>query len=158
MFEYCLEHCNMARHNRINTWSLYFITGLLILLFVYAGMSKLLSYRIFANQLSRSPLVNNYAGLIAIALPVTELIIALLLSFKRTMMAGIYSFIGLMFIFTAYILGMLFSGVHLPCSCGGVIKYLGWKQHVAVNLFFIALAFIALWMVKRNKNIVVQRA
>jgi hypothetical protein len=33
---------------------------------------------------------------------------------------------------------MLAFDTSLPCSCGGIIAKLSWKEHVVFNLFFIA--------------------
>ena len=39
-----------------------------------------------------------------------------------------------------YLLWMLRTEQHLPCSCGGVIQHLTWGQHIVFNGFFIAVA------------------
>jgi putative oxidoreductase len=49
-----------------------------------------------------------------------------------------------MLLFTFYILYMLLFEKHLPCSCGGVLKEMTWKQHLVFNLFFTAIAFTGL--------------
>jgi hypothetical protein len=48
-----------------------------------------------------------------------------------------------MCIFTVYIGCMLLFAPDLPCSCGGIIRQLSWKQHLLLNLFLLVLAGIA---------------
>jgi len=45
-----------------------------------------------------------------------------------------------MAILTVYLALMLGTEKHLPCSCGGAIESLTWRQHILFNLFFLALA------------------
>lgn len=41
---------------------------------------------------------------------------------------------------------MMSFSKRLPCSCGGVIALLSWKQHIAFNLFFLSLAVIGIYL------------
>src|SRR5262245_13181963 len=97
------------------------ISSLLILLFVYTAISKLLDYDTFKVQLGKSPFINSFAGIVAWALPAGEIIVALALAFKKTRLLGLYVSLFLMTMFTAYIYAMLHYSYYLPCSCGGVL-------------------------------------
>lgn len=125
------------------------ITALLIGLFVYASLSKLLSYPVFAAQLHTHPYLKPFAGFLAWAVPVVELGVAALLFVPHTRLAGFTGAFVLMSIFTLYIAGMLLLDSHLPCSCGGVLQDLTWKQHLVFNVFFTLLAFIG-WRLKKG--------
>ena len=120
------------------------IAALLILLFVYASISKLLGFELFASQLHISPLLSPISKVIAVVLPTIEIIIAGLLLFKRTQMTGLVGSIILLLLFTIYIMIMLAFYKNLPCSCGGVIAKMTWKEHLIFNLFFIVLCGIAI--------------
>lgn len=124
----------------MNKWISDIISALLIFLWAYAACSKLLQYDSFRGQLAASPFVGRFAGIIAAMLPVIELGAALMLTAKGTRIAGLYISFALLLIFTLYIAAMLLSGSHLPCTCGGVIQSLSWKQHLAMNILFIMLA------------------
>src|SRR5690606_21323683 len=115
------------------------IASLLILLFVYAGISKLLDYDTFKFQLGRSPYVTNMAGFVAWALPAGEIIIAVLLIFQRTRLLGLYASFSLMLLFTGYIYTMLNFSHYIPCSCGGVLSEMSWMQHLIFNIVFTIL-------------------
>jgi hypothetical protein len=121
------------------------ISGLLILLFAYAAVNKLMEFGKFRNVLSDAPLIGNYAAFVAAAVPVAELIIVLLLMIPGTQKTGLSAATGLLMIFTVYLVFMVLTDPHLPCSCGGVIQQLSWKQHIGFNIFFIALGIIAIY-------------
>ncbi|MGB8194393.1 MAG: MauE/DoxX family redox-associated membrane protein, partial [Chitinophagaceae bacterium] len=79
------------------------ISSLLILLFMYAAVSKLLDYQTFKLQLNRSPFITQFAGVTAWALPAGEILVALALTFLPTRLVGLYASLFLMTMFTAYI-------------------------------------------------------
>ncbi|HEY5463213.1 MAG TPA: MauE/DoxX family redox-associated membrane protein [Hanamia sp.] len=121
------------------------ICGLLILLFLYAAISKLLAFGQFRFVLSRAPLTGNHSTLIAALVPAMELIIAALLIIPSSSKAGMMSAVSLLIVFTTYVAFMVLTDPDLPCSCGGVIQQLSWKQHIAFNIFFIVLAIIGIY-------------
>jgi hypothetical protein len=129
-----------------------FITALLVLLFVYTASDKLFHFDVFKNQLERSPFIGGYNQWVAVMLPVCELLIAGMLVFNTTKKIGLYAFLLLMLLFTGYIIAMLLSGKHLPCSCGGVLKQMTWKQHIVFNLFFVGLAITVIVLEYRTRN------
>ncbi len=122
------------------------ITALLIVLFVYAGLSKLLDHRTFSLQLAQSPLLSSWAFVIAWALPTGELLLAAALVIPPTRLLGLYASLILLIVFTLYLVYMLSFSTHLPCSCGGIISSLSWKQHVGFNSVFILLAGVGIWL------------
>lgn len=124
-------------------------TGILFL-FVYTAISKLADHERFRDALHSSALLRNYAGLIAWAIPISELIAALLLMIPSTRLKGLYVSLGLLILFTLYILWMIFFADHLPCNCGGFISKLSWKQHVWFNLFFIGVSIAGIYSFKQQ--------
>lgn len=126
------------------------ICCLLILLFIYSSLSKLSDYDRFVVQLSKSPYITAYADLIAWSIPATEILIALLLVIKRARLLGLYASFFLMSLFTAYLIIMLNFSYYIPCSCGGVLEYLSWNQHIVFNAFFIILSSAGAIMQHKN--------
>lgn len=116
------------------------ISCLLVLLFVYAAGSKLMDYTKFRVELGKSPLLTSFAPLVAWSIPVIELGIALLLSFSRTRLAGLYASFTLMLLFTLYIGYILRFSDYIPCSCGGVLQNMNWQSHLYFNIFFILIS------------------
>jgi hypothetical protein len=120
------------------------IASLFIFLFVYTAVSKLFQFELFQSTLYKSPLIGERAGFIAYSLPVIELFVAALLFFNRTLNFGFYLSFLLMVLFTAYISYMLLFEKNLPCSCGGILYILTWRQHLIFNCLFTGLAFIGI--------------
>jgi len=125
------------------------IAALFILLFTYTALSKLTQQEAFEITLTKSPLITTYAGLISFALPISELIVAGFLFFPKTKLAGLYSSLLLMLLFTAYLSYMTLFIKDLPCSCGGVLQQLSWQQHLWFNIFFTGLAVLGIYLQRR---------
>jgi uncharacterized membrane protein YphA (DoxX/SURF4 family) len=126
------------------------ISALFILLFIYTATSKLMDYVSFREVLKTSPLIGNWASTIAWLLPILEISIGLLLLLPKTRLLGLWSSFIVMIGFTAYLVYMIYFTPNLPCSCGGVLKQMTWKEHLILNLAFIFLALIGLIINKRN--------
>lgn len=117
---------------------------LFVLLFVYAALTKLLDFQKFVVQLGQSPILTNYATVLAWAVPFLELVISAILIIPRTRMVGLCAAFSLMVMFTSYIvLAMRFSE-YVPCSCGGVLEGLTWTQHLIFNVVFVLLGLAGL--------------
>lgn len=142
--------CTM-KNSTLNTWLIEIISALLILLFVYTGISKLNEQSNFRAVLSESPLIGSKANFFSWVLPITELTTASLLFFPFTRKWGFIISLMLMSLFTAYIAYIIFFMPHLPCSCGGVLKQMTWTQHLTFNIFITGLTTVGLWLYQKNK-------
>jgi len=120
------------------------ISFLYILLFVYAAANKVLDFEHFLVQLGQSPLLGSYAGYVAYLVPVAELIIAALLMFPLTRFSGLLAAFSLMLMFTAYIIIILNWSSFIPCSCGGILSKMGWKEHLVFNIVFVMLGLVGI--------------
>jgi hypothetical protein len=128
------------------------ITVFNIILFLYTGISKITDYIEFNEQLADSPILRSAATPIALLLPWVEFAIVLMLIVPRWRLKGLYLTVGLMILFTAYIIGLFSINKELPCSCGGIIASLSWKQHLIFNTVFILLNAIAIRLQKTEKK------
>ena len=117
------------------------ISFLFIILFLYTGVSKLMEYAVFKEQIAESPVLQPVAPFIAWALPLTELLVSLMLIIPRWRLKGLYASLLLMIAFTIYIGAIMTFAKELPCSCGGIISLLSWRDHLILNSVFILLAF-----------------
>ena len=118
------------------------ISALFVILFIYTGLNKLLDYDTFRFQMGRSPYLQNKSGMVAATLPGGELLVALALIVPRTRLAGLYASFFLMSLFTGYVAIMLSFSYYLPCSCGGILQALSWRQHLVFNSLFTILSVI----------------
>ncbi len=117
------------------------IAFLFIVLFLYTGISKLMDYSVFKEQIALSPILSPMSKWVAVTIiPGAEIIVSLMLFIPRSRSNGLYASLVLMTLFTAYIIYILIFNDRLPCTCGGVLEALCWKQHLLLNIFLVGLA------------------
>ncbi|MGV3766818.1 MAG: MauE/DoxX family redox-associated membrane protein [Chitinophagaceae bacterium] len=115
-----------------------------IFIFAYTGLDKLVHHEFFRVQLLSHHLLKNHAILISWALPVIEIIVALLMFFHTTRRVGLLIGLSLMSAFTAYLLYLVTTAPHLPCSCAGIFSFMSWNMHIIFN---VACALLILLLV-----------
>ena len=128
------------------------IAALLILLFLYASVSKFLDFKRFIDEMNNQPLPNSWTPFLVWGIPFLEIVISAALLFEYTRLLAFYASFVLMTLFTIYaimILAHLFP--YVPCSCGGVIRKLTWPQHLALNLIYVVLSVLGL-VLQRKKS------
>ena len=132
---------NQLKSDKTKKVALEIICFLFILLFTYAAVTKLMDYQKFTVQIGQSPLLTDFAGVLAWAVPGVELLIAGMLAITRLRLIGLYAAFSLMVMFTAYIIAILQFSDSIPCSCGGVLEAMGWTEHLIFNIGFVLLGF-----------------
>lgn len=126
--------------------------SLFALLFTYAALSKILDFENFQVQLGQSPLLTAFAGPVSYAVPIAELLLAVLLFADSTRTVALFCSYSLMCMFTAYIYIILNWSSFIPCSCGGILEKLGWTEHLLFNAAFIILGITAIFCLPSNNN------
>ncbi|MDP2452503.1 MULTISPECIES: MauE/DoxX family redox-associated membrane protein [unclassified Kaistella] len=111
-----------------------------MVLLVYAAVSKMRDFENFQVQLAQSPLLSAYSGFISYGVIALELVIAGVLAFPQVRRVGLYASFGLMVAFTVYIYLILNYSDFVPCSCGGILEKLGWREHLIFNGVCVVLA------------------
>lgn len=127
------------------------ISFLFMLLFLYTVASKWLHFEQFYKQMNLQPFDDKFTPLLVWGVPIAELICVVLLVFNKTRLMGLYMSTFLMILFTGYV-GLVKIGYYekVPCSCGGVINKFTWSQHLALNIFFLLLGIIGIWLQRRK--------
>ncbi|MYY43979.1 DoxX family protein [Elizabethkingia anophelis] len=131
---------------------IHIISYFFVLLFIYAGMSKLLDFENFQVQLAQSPLLSAYAGFVSYAIIGIEFIVAIALCIPRTRLTGLYASLGLMAGFTIYIYLILNYSDFIPCSCGGILEKLGWREHLVFNIGCVVLAVVGILLLEKQRG------
>jgi hypothetical protein len=131
---------------------------LLLLLFVYTSASKFLNYDrfIFQMRLAPVPWMKILAPILAWLVPSIETLIAIgfvigVLFIPAFKVKSLYASVILLLAFEIYIMVMLSSGLHLPCTCGGIISQMGWKQHLLFNGLFIIAGILSIRFLTKHK-------
>ncbi len=130
----------------------YLVSVLFIILFTYAALAKLLTYRLFEAQLGQSPLLLPFAKWLAWIVPSIELVISILLFVDRFRLFSLYACFGLMALFTNYIIVLMNYTYYVPCSCGGILQHMSWKMHLLFNIVFILLAISGIFALQSHRH------
>lgn len=130
------------------------IVFLIVLLWTYTAASKLADFSAFKTEMANQPFSAGFTTLLIWSIPPVELLAAFLLLFDKTRLRGLYLSFFLMLLFTGYI-GLVLLGYYerVPCSCGGVLKQLGWQAHFWFNKFFMFLSFSGIYLERRLSKI-----
>lgn len=124
---------------------------LLIVVFAYPGMNKLLEIKKFEEQLSFSPLLPDaITPYLAWIIPILLLTLAGLLLIRRLRPIVLKVYIGLMGLFTLYIIAILTVASFIPCSCIGFSDRLSWKQQLFMNVIILILSLFTLNLKKET--------
>ncbi len=127
--------------------------ALLIILFLYTSVSKFIDFRQFIGAMGNQPLPAQVKPLLVWIVPVSEVLISLALLSEYTRLAGFWASLTLMSFYTIYTLTVLLHFFkYIPCSCGGIIKSLSWKQHLYFNLFFTGVALAGIYLQRSRKK------
>ena len=139
-----------------NTKKIAIPSVLLILLWTYTGFDKIIHWKTSRKAFHNQTFPAELAEVLAYAIPITELLIALLLLFSVSRWWGYLSSILLLTVFTTYV-GLIWVGAfpRVPCNCAGILESLGWEAHFWMNLGFIGLA---VWGLSRgdSENVIVE--
>jgi putative oxidoreductase len=125
----------------------HIITALLILLFCYTAISKLMDIEEFQRQLNNQEVPQWSKAALVWLIPCSELIVSFLLLIPTTRIVGFYGSAALMTLFTGYMALVVFGYFdRVPCSCGGVLRSMSFTAHLVFNLFFLALSIGGIYM------------
>lgn len=111
--------------------------ALFVLLYLYTGLTKAMHNGEFNAAMKHSPLIALFSEQLAIIIPVIEIIISILLIIPQTRFNGMLFATALMALFTFYVIYIMTADRALPCTCGGIIQQMGWRDHLILNSSFL---------------------
>lgn len=121
------------------------ICCLLIVLFLYASVTKLLNPYALRHDMLNQPFPRWFSRQLIWAVPAVEIVLVILLVFEVTRKIALWGALVLLLLFTVYTaLVLLHFFSYVPCGCGGVIRNLSWPQHLLFNLFFTGITAVAI--------------
>jgi hypothetical protein len=129
---------------------------LLFSLFAYTAINKIYDIHHILIVMPSYPLIKPISSWLPFVIIAVEIGLAMLLLWPGKRGIALYGSFVVMFAFTAYVIILLSTASYLPCTCGGIVQKLTWKQHLYVNFAFLILAFmgIVLWERKGGEKIV----
>lgn len=127
---------------------------LLIVLFLYSSVIKVISFQKFITELHKSPLFPNFLVLfIGICTILAEALIVLLLATRHKKLWGYYASFFLMLTFSLYLIVLTTAFVNVPCSCGGILGGMSYPVHIAFNIFFTFVALVGIYTCEDPKAV-----
>jgi putative oxidoreductase len=130
------------------------LAAMLIVLFLYTALSKLLDLGQFQTQLANQNIPKWSAGPLAWGIVMSEMMSVLLLATEKYRRWGLYGSALLMLIFSTYMgLVLLDFFDRVPCSCGGVLSSMHFGAHLLFNLFFLAIAILAILLSRKDQGL-----
>ena len=124
-------------------WFSQIVAAMMVLLLLYTALSKFMDHDRFVGAMRHNPLISPFAVFLSWAVPITETAIVLLLFIPQSRSVGLLAGSILMAMFTCYVAFMLLTSSKLPCTCGGILQAMTWRQHLWFNLFFTAISALA---------------
>lgn len=112
---------------------------LLILFWVYAGVTKLLDYDTYWRQVMLILGNETVSKTVAIILPLLQVAVAICLSFGISRKSALIASAVILSFFTGYIIYWLYFAPETPCSCTGIIPGFSWQQHLTFNTILLLI-------------------
>lgn len=131
------------------TYAIYIITGILIILWAYASISKFIDLGRFRRGLQSQVFPKWVGEIVFWTLPVSELALIVLLFLPQTRLIGMYLSALFMLSFTIYIGGAVYQFYdRYPCPCGGIFRGMGWNRHLKVNIILTLIAVAGILLIE----------
>jgi hypothetical protein len=130
---------------------MYVIEMVILGLFLYAGVQKIMFPEALTNSLIKaSYMTTGIIPVLAIAVPLVEIVTFLLLLFKHGKPAGMALALFLMMTFTIHLLLLYYFSPGTPCSCGGLFRFMNFPVHLVFNAGIIVL--IVVWLTVKDAD------
>lgn len=127
-----------SKYSKLTFNSTFILTTIFIdfLIYFYSGIDKLLHFDNFIVNIGRSPFApSEFLTEIAVCIIMIEIGLSLLLFSKKFRKLSLFLLSCLSFIFSIYIILMITYSPNLPCSCGGIVNFLNWNEHLALTIY-----------------------
>ncbi len=128
------------------------IAALLIVLFIYTALSKILDTDVFRKQMLNQPLPDTLKQNLVWLVPVSEITTSIFLIINPVRLYGFVLAFLLMLAFTLYV-GLILANTfaYIPCSCGGILNTLSWEAHLIFNIVFTLFALAGIIIERKRR-------
>ena len=130
------------------------LISMLVVLWCYASVNKLIEFSHFRHEMINQVIPRPLSEVLVYLIPVSELTAAIFLCKESLRWPGLCLSLFLMTVFTAYIALVYFNFFNrVPCSCGGILKSMGWGTHLIFNLSFLLITLSAIYLYQRERRL-----
>lgn len=117
---------------------------ILILVWAYTFVSKVLDFDTFARQIKGAYLLSAAGGILPYLLQVVHVGIVILLLNKSWRRMGLLVSLSVIIAYTAYLIYILKFAPSIPCSCIAVLRSMNWADQLYFNSGVLAINLIGL--------------
>lgn len=123
----------MAQASSLSLWAL-------IIMWTYAVFAKLADFPLYQSQMRQQVFSSTVSVYLVYVVIMLETIVLLCLIIHATKPLGLILSLMMLIGFTFYI-ALILTGYFpkVPCSCGGLIAKMSWKNHLCFNLIFMGM-------------------
>ncbi|WP_143961190.1 MauE/DoxX family redox-associated membrane protein [Litoribacter populi] len=120
---------------------------LLIILLGYTGVAKLTDFASFRSAMQNQEIPLEWGRQLAWAIPLVEIFLVGFLLFEKTRIWGFMGSLALLSVFSTYV-GLIWIGSfpRVPCGCAGIFDSMSWGAHLVVNLAFVAISAVGIYL------------
>lgn len=123
----------------------------LAFLFLYTAYSKIHHFEEFEVQMHNSTLIGKkFIPSLQYLLPFLDAMVFLVLILGKKTIKGFYFSLLVLVIYTVYLVALNNFSFYEGCSCGGIFYALTYTEHLIVNLLFIAINIVGIFIYKEK--------
>lgn len=127
-------------------WILEGLMMIIICLYVFVTVNKLVGFEPFITQLKQQRLLKDFATLIAVMVPIWHAALVVLMLIPKTRMLGIWTSMITIMTYNLYIGAMLTEKFGpIPCNCVGIWHTMSWEAQFIINFGLLALHFYCIY-------------
>ncbi|WP_394332499.1 MauE/DoxX family redox-associated membrane protein [Chryseobacterium kwangjuense] len=119
---------------------------LILLMWAYTFVSKVLDFDTFRRQINGAYLLSSLGSPLPYILQVLHLSLVVLLIKKSWRKIGLITSLSVLLLYTGYLIYILKFAPSIPCSCISLYSALNWNDQLLINLAVLLLNIIGLIM------------
>lgn len=126
---------------------------ILVIIWTYSGVEKLLDWNRSWNAFHNQTFPSDLADILSYAVPIAELVLALLLVLGFTRWWGLIGSVLLLTVFNTYV-GLVWWGAfpRVPCNCAGFLESMGWGAHFWFNAVLMQMIICVLFLKRKSEK------
>lgn len=128
----------------------FILKACIAILLLYSAYYKIWHWDDFEVQLYTSILIaDKYIPILMFFLPSFEILISIMIFYFYKKNIGLFLSFFLLLLYTFYLIALNEFSFSSVCSNGGLFNVIDYSRHLLINLFFLTLNLIALYL---NRN------
>lgn len=128
----------------------FILKACIAILLLYSAYYKIWHWDDFEVQLYTSILIaDKYIPILMLFLPSFEILISIMIFYFYKKNIGLFLSFFLLLLYTFYLIALNEFSFSSVCSNGGLFNVIDYSRHLLINLFFLTLNLIALYL---NRN------